>query len=419
MPFQPQYLCLWQGLSVSFVLHQLQSFMSTDQASTAGLFWGELKSQGHYTSTADRLSYCRTWRGNNGEEWSSAQGLESTLISIQSLLSSNPYENEPGYEDASSKPDQDNMKNYVAKVKCHFPTKLPDRRPSSNCKNLQIRHENLRLAVIEPLERALGIGSAKMIEQANQMDDLDDDDDDIGPGAFSDLRKSRFLWYYECHLLAIAEGEAEKNRKRKFEKMPFEGPGNIMDGHFNYPELRQRLEAVREAIMTETKAWSVEGRAAGEQEAGIAANLVRQREQIVEIYKARSNFTLDLHLADGNPFVWELSYFGRPMTRLDGGIFNFIIHLSPRFPEEQPRVFVQPPLFHYRVSNHGVLCYFPERPEEMQNHVDAIVAALEEEAPYDPRATVNPEATRLFWGSPDDRKQYNRRLRRSVERSTE
>ena len=121
MPFQPQHLCLWQGLSVSFVLHQLQSFMSTDQASTAGLFWGELKSQGHYTSTADRLSYCRTWRGNNGEEWSSAQGLESTLISIQSLLSSNPYENEPGYEDASSKPDQDNMKNYAAKVKCYLP----------------------------------------------------------------------------------------------------------------------------------------------------------------------------------------------------------------------------------------------------------------------------------------------------------
>lgn len=258
-----------------------------------------------------------------------------------------------------------------------------------------------------------------MIEQANQMNELEDGNDDIGHGAFSDLRKSRFLWYYECYSLAIAEGEAEKNRKRKFEKMPFECPGNTMDGHFDYPELRQRLEAVREAIMAETKAWSVEGRAAQEQETGIAANLVRQREQIVEIYKARSNFTVDLQLADGNPFVWELTYFGRPMTQLDGGIFNFIIHLSPRFPEEQPRVFVQPPLFHYRVSNHGVLCYFPERPEEMQNHVDAIVAALEEEAPYDPRATVNPEATRLFWGSPDDRKQYNRRLRRSVERSTE
>ena len=120
MPFQPQHLCLWQGLPVSLVLYQLLSFMSTN-LDFAGPFWGELNCHGHHVSTADILSSCRTWRGSNGEEWSSAQGLESILISIQSLLSSNPYENEPGYEDASSKPDQDNMKNYAAKVKCYLP----------------------------------------------------------------------------------------------------------------------------------------------------------------------------------------------------------------------------------------------------------------------------------------------------------
>lgn len=58
----------------------------------------------------------RTWRGEPGEEWSSAQGLESILISIQSLMSSNPYENEPGFEDAKSSEDQKNIANYVAKV---------------------------------------------------------------------------------------------------------------------------------------------------------------------------------------------------------------------------------------------------------------------------------------------------------------
>ena len=59
---------------------------------------------------------CRTWRGEPGEEWSSAQGLESILISIQSLMSSNPYENEPGFEDAKSSDDKKNIANYVAKV---------------------------------------------------------------------------------------------------------------------------------------------------------------------------------------------------------------------------------------------------------------------------------------------------------------
>lgn len=58
----------------------------------------------------------RTWRGERGEEWSSAQGLESILISIQSLMSSNPYENEPGFENAKQEKDKDNMKLYVRKV---------------------------------------------------------------------------------------------------------------------------------------------------------------------------------------------------------------------------------------------------------------------------------------------------------------
>ena len=61
----------------------------------------------------------RTWRGERGEEWSSAQGLESILISIQSLMSQNPYENEPGFEDAKSDHDKKNQEAYVAKV-CRF-----------------------------------------------------------------------------------------------------------------------------------------------------------------------------------------------------------------------------------------------------------------------------------------------------------
>lgn len=57
-----------------------------------------------------------TWRGDRGEEWSSAQGLESILISIQSLMSSNPYENEPGFENANQEQDKENMKAYCLKV---------------------------------------------------------------------------------------------------------------------------------------------------------------------------------------------------------------------------------------------------------------------------------------------------------------
>jgi ubiquitin-conjugating enzyme E2 Z len=79
------------------------------------------------------LSILGTWRGNPGEEWSSAQGLESVLLSIQSLMSHNPYENEPGYETA--KKEEPNPTAYVAKI----------------------RHETLRIAVIQRLEGLLGI----------------------------------------------------------------------------------------------------------------------------------------------------------------------------------------------------------------------------------------------------------------------
>lgn len=49
-----------------------------------------------------------------GEEWSTAQGLESVLISIQSLMSSNPFENEPGHED--TKLNSKEAHEYAAKV---------------------------------------------------------------------------------------------------------------------------------------------------------------------------------------------------------------------------------------------------------------------------------------------------------------
>ena len=59
------------------------------------------------------LSILGTWRAEPGEQWSSAQGLESILISIQSLMSPNPFENEPGYDRSD---DKEGMSDYIAKV---------------------------------------------------------------------------------------------------------------------------------------------------------------------------------------------------------------------------------------------------------------------------------------------------------------
>lgn len=347
------------------------------------------------------LSILGTWRGERGEDWSSAQGLESILISIQSLMSSNPYENEPGFEDAKSDYDKKNQAAYVAKI----------------------RHETLRITVIDRLERYLDIrkkNAAEPVTVYNVEEDYQAQSADAIFEPFKDLCKRRFLWYYESYMSSVEE-EAKKHKDgQPFVKMPFEGAGNTMHGEFQYSSLKKRLEAIYEKLEEETKSWASDGLLAVQKESGIASNMQCQFEQIVENYSKCGSVALDLDLVDKNPFVWRLVLFGRPMTNLDGGVFRIFIHISPKFPDVHPRVKFDTPIFHHRVAPTGHLCYNAKRKDDMKSHIEAIIEAIEEESPaYDPRTLVNLEAGKLFWGKPEDKKMYNRKLRRSVQDSAE
>lgn len=237
---------------------------------------------------------------------------------------------------------------------------------------------------------------------------------------FKDLCKRRFLWYYDSYLLAIRKAREEVTDGQTFARMPFEGGGNDMVGKFNYTELTRRLETIKNTLDAETNRWAEEGLAQKKKDSGVAANLQRQFEQVVEAYKRDSSVTLDIELVDGNPFVWAITYFGRPMTNLDGGLFRITLRLSPRFPEEQPRARFETPLFHHRIARDGTPCYTTNKSDDIKSHIDRIIEALEEESPpYDPRTMVNPEAAKLYWGTPEERKTYNRQLRRAVQRSLE
>jgi ubiquitin-conjugating enzyme E2 Z len=337
-------------------------------------------------------------------------------------MSSNPYENEPGFEDAKSDYDKKNQALYVDKI----------------------RHETLRIAIIERLEDYLNIDRGRVpgVTVYNAEEDYQSGNADSPFDPFKDLCKRRFLWYYSSYMASV-EQELQKHKDGdRFEKMPFEGPGNAMEGTFQYSSLKQRLEAIHDKLNEEASGWAADGIVAVQKETGIASNLQRQFEQIVENYKKNDAVALDLELVEKNPFVWRLVLFGRPMTNLDGGMlfwficwrtsgqdfsltrlpgmFGVLIHLSPKFPDVLPRVKLETPLFHHRVSPAGVLCYDACRKDDMKSHIEAIVEAIEEESPaYDPRTLVNPEAARLFWGTPEDKKLYNRRLRRSVQDNME
>ncbi|KAK4988068.1 hypothetical protein LTR50_004184 [Elasticomyces elasticus] len=370
------------------------------------------------------LSILGTWRGEAGEQWSSAQSLESVLISIQSLMSSNPYENEPGYEGS----------------------KATERMPAVYIEK-KIQHETIRISVIQSLEEilrlpplspppttgrqksgltwklpTLGNPPASALEYDAEAD-YRSQSMELEPAhyPFADLCKRRFLWYYDSYLATVDKASQKVQDGQEFQVAEFEFVPNTMRGQFHYPMLRKRLERLKGAVDDEVRLWAEEGLEMVQAEKAVAHNLRRQFEQTREFYgTSHSGTSLNLTLGNENPFTWHLTLFGRPMTQLDGGIFNVSLAFSPRFPEEQPRVKFLTPLFHHRIAKDGTMCYFPEHAEEPKSHVAAIIKALEEEQPrYDPRTLVNAEAAELFWGGEDGRKIYNRRLRRAVQRSCE
>lgn len=280
------------------------------------------------------------------------------------------------------------------------------------------------------MESYLGIYSDGTLADPPSFDSDDPDDElDAEPEEenslfepFKDLCKRRFLWYFPSYMKAISEVESNHRQGEKFITMPFESPGNMMPGTFDYASLKNRLIRIRQVIDMETARWAVEGAHLVKKESSFAASLARQRLLLVETFKSRHNLTLDIDLEEStNPFVWILTYYGRPMTQLDGGIFRIRMSISPRFPDEQPRIVFETKLFHHRIGIDGVLCYFPKKVDELGSHIDAVVEAIEDEhPPYDPRTLVNLEASRLFWNSDEQgKKTYNRMLRRSVQASLE
>ena len=284
----------------------------------------------------------------------------------------------------------------------------------------------MRISVIQRLEEYLGIHPDGSVEdfpplEYGEMRDIYDVEPTPPPfEPFKDLCKRRFLWYLDSYLLSINEAEKSVKPNQNFVSMPFEGSGNGMPGKFNYPELRKRLGLIHSVLYREIDYWAEEGFMQVRKDTSLASMLGRQFERIVESYKQNDMVTVDIDLVNQNPFVWRLTYFGRPMTNLDGGMFRIKLAMSPRFPEEQPRVIVETKLFHHRISKGGVLCYFPKRPDDLKSHVEAVIDAIEDtETPYDPRTLVNPEASKLYWGSADDKKLYSRQLRRAVQRSVE
>lgn len=136
------------------------------------------------------LSILGTW---TGPAWSPAQSISSVLISIQSLMTENPYHNEPGFEQERHPGDS---KNY----------------------NECIRHETMRVAVCDMLEGKVPC-----------------------PEALWSVMEKSFLEYYDFY-----EGVCKERLHMQGQNM--QDPFGEKRGRFDYQGLLARLGATHRKI---------------------------------------------------------------------------------------------------------------------------------------------------------------------------
>uniref|UniRef100_A0A1A8J5F0 Ubiquitin-conjugating enzyme E2 Z n=4 Tax=Nothobranchius TaxID=28779 RepID=A0A1A8J5F0_NOTKU len=136
------------------------------------------------------LSILGTW---TGPAWSPAQSISSVLISIQSLMTENPYHNEPGFEQERHPGDS---KNY----------------------NECIRHETMRVAVCDMLEGKVPC-----------------------PDALGSVMEKSFLEYYDFY-----EGVCKERLHLQGQNM--QDPFGEKRGRFDYQSLLVRLRATHHRI---------------------------------------------------------------------------------------------------------------------------------------------------------------------------
>ncbi|KAJ5706608.1 hypothetical protein N7488_006409 [Penicillium malachiteum] len=333
------------------------------------------------------LSIIGTWEADSGnpDGWTAIQGIESTLISIQSLFSEDPYYLEPGLENIASS--DTTWESSIARKYA-----------------MKIAHENIRLTVIAPLRNAL-YGRSH------------------GLGPFTEFYTQRFLWYRENYIATINKYRENPECQGPFAVTRFERFGNAMSGRWDWDGLKVELEALEHLLMTEINGLPTEGRGASGRDLVVANMLKDEFLHLKERMADRTCGTCDLALVDENPFVWKITYLGQSESMLSDGVFEVKIYLSKYFPRVQPRVFVTTPIFHARVSGgaHQVMAYLPVRSDDMADHVQGILNVLEEATPppYNPLMVVNTEAARLCWESSDNQREYRRRVRRSAQQSSE
>ncbi|TPX37201.1 hypothetical protein SmJEL517_g01121 [Synchytrium microbalum] len=303
------------------------------------------------------LSILGTWRGEAGEQWSSAHGLLSVLISIQSLMSDKPYVNEPGFENPPPS-DQKLVDDY----------------------NKKIMHETLRVSVCDRLEAYLGWKSNDVKQVVNEES------------------------------AKVKDGTA-------FTKMRFEGGSNSMEGAFAYGTLRTRLESIYKGLMDEIEDWKRESKAHIKADTTTSHSLLSQFQQIQNSNTIDGNISVELR--DNNPYIWIVTIIGLPASSHDGALYKAEMVFSNEFPDALPKVRFLTEVFHPNISRDGFPYYRTLKPEDVRSHLSAIAALFTQDPDPQPATHLNATARDLYFGTEAQKKDFRRRVRRCAQKSAD
>ncbi|KAJ3127711.1 hypothetical protein HK098_005947 [Nowakowskiella sp. JEL0407] len=387
------------------------------------------------------LSILGTWRGEPGENWSAAHGVLSVLVctyttslqnllnlkfslkpfypAIQSLMSEQPYWNEPGFENEKD-------------------TTIMDRY------NQKIIHETMRISICDRLENYLFNvpASADFILDSNVVSSSVGTDGsaivvDNAAGTeekksyyrnfctcrvvspFMDLEKRIFLWYYYLHLERIEEESKKTTHRAPFPMMRFEGGSNGMSGHFDYVSIKARLTRIYNTLFAEVENWKEESKQWIKDDLTICSTLRGQFEQIT-VSGVLSEKNITVELVNDNPFVWEVLFLGPLDTNYEGGMFKAEMVFPKNYPEGSPRIRFLTKVFHPNVTEDGVPYYrLLEREDDVKQHLNALSKLFDSPPNNSPFTHINSKAANLCFGSEADKKLYNRTVRRCAQDSLE
>jgi ubiquitin-conjugating enzyme E2 Z len=320
-------------------------------------------------------------------------------------MCSNPYLNEPSFEDNKDEAMQNAYKE-------------------------KIQHETIRISVIGALEE-LFCPPLELLEhnellrpEEDKLKETDREKITLRQQA-QEVRRRIFYWYYDFYESLINfKIQNSKFEHKKFDMAPFEGPRNSMTGEFNYSGLLEKLKTLKDRLDETWKDWLEEGASFAKEERLSASHIETSFNNIASYYKYTNvPFSLTLELPDKkNPYLWHLHLLCPPDTLLDSTPITIRFQIPTAFPNVAPRAQVLTKLFHHCIAKDGTLAYSMkgEDDEKLDAHVSGIVSILANPLNnMDSRIAANPEAWEMLWGEKKDLKAYKSRTRKVAQKCVE